>query len=87
MGVLTPEYKESPQTWDEVAAGREWCAVAAAAAVFQKKLASLTATRKGKAKRIVLEQVAEAAQGFAAGMVLHHLEQAVAPRRTAGMFR
>ena len=81
MGVLTPEYKESPQTWDEVAAGREWCAVAAAAAVFQKKLASLTATRKGKTKRIVLEQVAEAAQGFAAGMVLHHLEQAGAPRR------
>jgi transcription-repair coupling factor (superfamily II helicase) len=81
MGVLTPEYKESPQTWDEVAAGREWCAVAAAAAVFQKKLASLTATRKGKTKRIVLEQVAEAAQGFAAGMVMHHLEQAGASRR------
>lgn len=81
MGVLTPEYKESPPTWDEVAAGREWCALAAEAAAFRKKLSGLTTARKGKPKRIVLEQVADAAEGFAAGMVLHHLEKAGAARR------
>ena len=79
MGVLTPEYKESPKTWDEVAAGREWCAQAAEAAIFNKKLATLTAARRGK--RVVLEQVVDAAQGFACGMVLHHLEAAGKPRR------
>ncbi len=81
MGVLTPEYKESPTAWDEAAAGREWCAQAAAAPVFLKKLGRLTASRKSKGKRIVLEQVAEAGQGFAAAMVLHHLEKAGKPCR------
>ncbi len=81
MGVLTPEYKVSPKTWDEVAAGREWCAQAAEAGVFGKKLATLAAGRKTKPKRMVLEQVTEAAQGFAAGMVLHQLEKSGIPRR------
>lgn len=83
MGVLTPEYKESPKTWDEGAAGREWCAQAAGSKLLAKKLSGLpkAAARKTNSKRIVLEQVADAAQGFAAGMVLHHLEKAGAPRR------
>ncbi|MDB6071562.1 MAG: mfd: transcription-repair coupling factor [Verrucomicrobiales bacterium] len=83
MGVLTPEYKESPKTWDEVAAGREWCARAAEAAVFQKKLATVAAgpAKRGKTKRVVLEQVSDAAQGFAVSMVLHRLENEQTPRR------
>lgn len=92
MGILTPEYKEQPQSSVTGGAGREWCAQAAASAVFRKKLSGLTSgaskgARQGKTRpktgsgRIVLEQVSEAAQGFAAAMVLHHLESAGKARR------
>ncbi|RYD29894.1 MAG: hypothetical protein EOP86_20870, partial [Verrucomicrobiaceae bacterium] len=91
MGVLTPEYRQpsNPQETAGAAAGREWCAQAAKASAFQKKFKPLKPRPAGKkakppvgpASRIVLEQVSEAAQGFAVGMVLHHLESTGAARR------
>ncbi len=79
LGVLSEESRELTLPPEEIGAGREWCAQAAGRPYFKKKLGALTGGRK--AKRVVLEQVAEAAQGFAAGMVLHHLEAAGSARR------
>ena len=80
-----PDAITAPQPAASLAAGREWCALAAASPAFAKALAPLSKattarTAKSKRKPAALEHVSPAAHAFATGMVLHSIASGP-PRR------
>src|SRR5207244_1974781 len=71
------EYKHAtPRT--DVAAGAALCQAVAASRQWRKRLEALDKKPGRKRKAVALEHVSDAAQSFAAGVVLHSLTQ---PRR------